>query len=222
MSAIGRVLNPPLGRALECSRGRLIEVVALAGLVIKSGDPAERVGTEGILRCRVSVATPVRRGGLNDADFQGLAVRLAHDLVERAVVRGRQRARRAVGGHARGAGSGVDVTRTFLPGRNIASNPGNQQRGYRQRECQGEHYYKTFFSFHDFVFCKPNMISWPVARDRRRQPRNNMTRHLRKIDVLGEDAIVFQPVFAAKRETWVVMERFCPGVAGKSIRTPSS
>ena len=93
--------------------GRLGEVVAVAGLVVKGGDPAISVGAEGVLRGRVGVAAGVRRGGLDDADVQGLAVGLAHYLVERAVVGGVQRACGAVGGHAGGAAGGVDVTRAL-------------------------------------------------------------------------------------------------------------
>ena len=104
MSAIGRVLNPPFAGPLKVSRRRLVEVVALAGLIIDEFDDADRVGAEGVLRGRVGVSArhPIG-GGLDDADVQGLAVRLAHDLVERAVVGGGQRARGAVGGHAGGA-----------------------------------------------------------------------------------------------------------------------
>ena len=102
------------------SGGRLVEVVALAGLVVDAVDDADRVGAEGVLRGRVGVSARIRdrrRDGLDDADVQGLAVRLALDLVERAVVGGVQRARGAVGGHAGGAGRGVDVTRALRPGR---------------------------------------------------------------------------------------------------------
>ena len=73
------------------------------------------IGAKSILRGCIGVSAGIRSGGLNDADVQGLAVRLAQDLVERAVVRGVQRARGAVGGHAGVAGGSVDVTRTLRP-----------------------------------------------------------------------------------------------------------
>ena len=118
------VVKPTHGRAAESAAGRLDEVVAMAGLVVEGGDPAVGVGAEGVLRGRVGVSARIRRGGLDDADVQGLAVRLAHNLVQRAVVGGIKRARGTVRGHTRGAGCGIDVTGAFRPGRgNIASRP---------------------------------------------------------------------------------------------------
>ena len=113
------VVEPAHGRAAESAAGRLDEVVVLGGLVVDGGDPAVRVGAERVLRGRVGVSARIRdrrRDGLDDADVQRLAVRLAQDLVERAVVGGVQRARGAVGGHAGVAGGGVDVTRALRPG----------------------------------------------------------------------------------------------------------
>ncbi len=140
------VVKPAHGRAAESAAGRLGEVVVPGGLVVDGGDPAVRVGAEGVLRGRVGVSARIRerrRDGLDDADVQGLAVRLAQDLVERAVVGGVQRARGAVGGHAGVAGGGVDVTGAFRPGwRNVSSRPGlcgHRQRGANQRERQCEH-----------------------------------------------------------------------------------
>ena len=98
--------------------------------------------------CAAALAYPPasgdrRRDGLDDADVQGLAVRLAQDLVERAVVGGVQRARGAVGGHAGVAGGGVDVTWAFRSGwRNIGSRTGlwgRHQSGADQGERQCEH-----------------------------------------------------------------------------------
>ena len=70
--------------------------------------------------------------GLDDADVQGLAVRLAQDLVERAIIGSVQRARRAVGGHAGVAGGGIDVTRAFGPGQG-ALDPARGRLRHRQR-----------------------------------------------------------------------------------------
>ena len=123
----GDVVKPAHGRAAESAVRRLNEVVAMAGLVVDPGDPAIRVGAEGVLRRRVGVSARVRRGGLDDADVQGLAVRLTHDLVERAIVGRIQRARGTVRGHAGITGSGVDVTGTFRSGQSTTGSPFGQQ-----------------------------------------------------------------------------------------------
>src|SRR5262245_19077653 len=114
------VVKPTHGRAAQSDAALLYEVVVLGGLVVDFGDPAGRVGAERVLRGRVGVSARIRhrrRDGLDDADVQGLAVRLAEDLVERSVVGGVQRARGAVGGYAGGAGGGVDVTWALRAGR---------------------------------------------------------------------------------------------------------
>ena len=87
----------------------------LAGLVIEDGDPAVSVGAERVLRGSVGISTRIEARRSNDANVQGLAVRLAQDLVERTVVGGVQRARGAVGGYAGVACSGIDVTWAFRP-----------------------------------------------------------------------------------------------------------
>ena len=150
-----KIVEPAHGRAAESAAGRLGEVVVLGGLVVDGGDPAVRIGAERVLRGRVGVSARIRnrrRDGLDDADVQGLAVRLAQHLVERAVVGGVQRARGAVGGHAGVAGGGVDVAWAFRPGRsNVGSRPGllrHRQRGANQRERQCEHRYKIDSRFH--------------------------------------------------------------------------
>ena len=123
-----KVVEPTHGRAAESAAGRLGEIVVLGGLVVDGADPAICVGAERVLRGGVGVSARIRnrrRDRLDDANVQGLAVRLAQDLVERTVVGGVQRARGAVGGHAGIAGSGIDVTGAFRPGRrNIRSRRG--------------------------------------------------------------------------------------------------
>ena len=86
-----KIVKPTHGRAAESAARCLGEVVVLGGLVVDLADPAVGVGAERVLRGRVRVSTRIRnrrRDGLNDADVQSLAVRLAQDLVERAVVGG--------------------------------------------------------------------------------------------------------------------------------------
>ena len=104
MSATGRLLNPPMAGPLNPPRGAWVRSLCLGRLVVDRSDPAVRVGAKLVLRSRVRVSACIRdrrRSGLNDADVQGLAVRLAQHLIERAVVRGVQRARRAMSGNAR-------------------------------------------------------------------------------------------------------------------------
>ncbi len=152
------VVEPTHGRAAESAAGRLDEVVVLGGLVVDGGDPAVRVGAERVLRGRVGVPARIRdrrRDGLDDADVQGLAVRLAQDLVERAVVGGVQRARGAVGGHAGSAGGSVDVTGALRPGWRRPGRRGNRQRqpGAQQRERNCEHQRTVFSRFHIDPLC---------------------------------------------------------------------
>ena len=94
---------------------RLGQIVAMPGLVVNLGDPAISIGAESVLCGRVRVSAPIRGGGLHHTDIQCLAVRPAHDLIERPVVRSIQRSCGAVGCHARRATSGVNVTWTLRP-----------------------------------------------------------------------------------------------------------
>ena len=68
-----------------------------------------------------------------DSDIQGPAVRLALDLVERAIIGGGQRARGAVGCYAGRARLAVDVTRTLRPGRSRWCRDGQDGAYQRQR-----------------------------------------------------------------------------------------
>ena len=163
------VVEPAHGRAAESAAGRLGQVVVLGRLVVDRGDPAVRVGAERVLRGRVGVSARIRnrrRDGLDDANVQRLAVRLAQNLVERAVVGGVQRARGAVGGHAGVAGGGVDVTWALRPGRsNIGSRPGllrHRQRGANHSERQCEHKCKIDSRFHAYPICL--RVSLPTSR----------------------------------------------------------
>ena len=140
------VVEPTEGRAAESAPRGLDEVVVPGGLVVDGGDPAVRVGAERVLRGRVGVSARIRNrrcDGLDDADVQGLAVRLAQDLVERADVGGVQRSRGAVGGDTGSAGGSVDVAWPRRPGRRSrGSRPGlsgHRPRGASQRERQCEH-----------------------------------------------------------------------------------
>ncbi len=151
----GDVVEPAHGRPAERAARRLGQVVVLGRLVVDGGDPAVRVGAERVLCGRVGVAARIRAGGLDDADVQGPAVRLAEDLVERAVVGSVQRARGAVRGHAGVAGGGVDVTRALGPGRRrVASRPGlggHRPRDAHHRERQCEHQHKLESRLHGVI-----------------------------------------------------------------------
>ena len=90
-------------------------MVAMSGLVVDRGDPAVCVGTEIILRGGIGVSAAIGRAWLDDSNIQSFAVRLTHDLVERAVVGSIHRARRAVGRDTGRAAGGIDIARAFRP-----------------------------------------------------------------------------------------------------------
>ena len=132
---------------LEGSRGRLVEVVVSAGLIIDDVDDADRVDAERILRdcirisARVATRARGRRDGLDCADVQGLTIRVTLYLVERTIVGGVQRARGAVGGYTGRTRSSVDIAGALRPGRS-----GSHQRGRRR-----EHSHKTDCRFHILI-----------------------------------------------------------------------
>ena len=118
---------------------RLVEVVALTGLVVNKIDDANRIGAERILPSRVGVSARIwnwRRDRLDDADIHGLAVGLTLHLIEAAVVGSVQRTRGAVGGHTGSARAAIDVTRPLRPARNRPALSGRRQRCTHQRERQ--------------------------------------------------------------------------------------
>ena len=100
---VGEVVGAARGTAAGC----LGEVVAAARLVVDDRDQAGRARAERVLGGGVGV--PAR---LQDTDVPGRVVRGAPNLVERSVVRGIQRPRRAVRRHAGGVAGRVDVART--------------------------------------------------------------------------------------------------------------
>ena len=127
---VGEVVGAACGAA---GRG-LGEVVAAAGLVVDHGDHADGAGAERVLRGGVGV--PARA---EHADVLGGVVRGAPDLVQRAVVRGVQRAGRAVRGHTRRTTAGVDVTRqrtSSLSGARRHSGTSQHARHERDRGCR--------------------------------------------------------------------------------------
>ena len=109
----GDVVVAAHGGAAEAAARSLVEVVALAGLVIEDGNPAVGVLAEGVLGRGVGIAARIVRRGLDHADVEGLVVRGAHDLVERAVVGGVQGAGGGMGRHAGGAAALIDVARAL-------------------------------------------------------------------------------------------------------------
>ena len=125
-------------RAWELWAGRpLVEVVALAGLVVNKIDDADRIGAKRILRRGVGVSARIRnrrRGRLDDADIHGLAIRLTLHLIKAAVVGSGQRTRGAVRGHTRSARTPIDVTRPLRPAGDRPALSGRGQRCPNQRE----------------------------------------------------------------------------------------
>ena len=117
---VGADVRP--GRAARALDG---QVVAPPGLVVELGDHAVGVRAEDVLLGGVPVAA-----GREQPDVGGGAVRGALDLVQRPVVGGVERAHGAVGGHARRAGGGVDVT-GIRSGR-------LRGRGYREHSEAGQ------------------------------------------------------------------------------------
>src|SRR6185312_9245334 len=145
------VVESSHGWPVESAVRRLNQVVAVARLIVKRRDPAISIGAESILRLRVRVSTRIPPGGLHHADVQSLAVRLTHDLIQRAVVGCVKSARAAVSRHAGRAPRGVNITRTFRPGRSVAACCGSDhQGGNRQHERQRECYCETDSGFHDY------------------------------------------------------------------------
>src|SRR5262249_18673603 len=132
------IVEPAHRRAAESSARRLDQIVVPGRLIVDLRDPAVRVGAERVLRGRVGVSARVRnqrRDGLDDADVEGRAVRLAQDLVERAVVGGVQRARGAVRRHAGSVCGGGDIARALRPRRRATTlrhrRPGHDHRHYK-------------------------------------------------------------------------------------------
>lgn len=111
----GHIVEPTHRRPTESAPRGLHQVVSHTGLIVERGNPAGSPRTEGILGRGIRVSAWVVRTGLDHADIQGLAVGLTHDLVERAVIRGVQRPRGTVSGHAWTAVSRIDIARTFRP-----------------------------------------------------------------------------------------------------------
>lgn len=100
----GKVVEAVLLRTAEASRGRLVQVGAVAGLVVDDGDQARRLLAELVLLGRVGDAA--RRRG---PDARRAPVRGASDLVQGAGEAVEEGARRAVRGDARRLAGGVDV-----------------------------------------------------------------------------------------------------------------
>ena len=135
--------------------GSLIQVVALAGLVIKDGDPAGGVLAEFVLRGGVGIAARIAGGSGDDADVQRSPVGLAHHLVQGAFIGGIQGAGGTVGGHAGSAAGGIDVTGTFRTrgdrGRALGKGDARHDGG-RRGQGQGEDPEKECFVLHMELF----------------------------------------------------------------------
>ena len=109
----GYIVVAAHSRAAETAARGLIQMVPLAGLVVKHRNPAVGVLAEGILRRRIGISAGVRGGSFHYADIQGLAVGLAHNLVQGTVVGSIQGTGGAVGRHARCSAAFIHVTRPF-------------------------------------------------------------------------------------------------------------
>ena len=69
----GDIVKSTQCRAAESAARRLSQVIVMSGLVVDGGDPANCVGAELVLRCRISVSARIRnwrRGGLDNADVR--------------------------------------------------------------------------------------------------------------------------------------------------------
>ena len=105
----GDVVESSHGRSAESSARSLLQQVLVAGLVVDDCDPAVSVLAELVLRGSVSISAGILGRRLDDADVQGLAVGLAHHLIEGPVIGGEQGAGRTVRCGARVAGCGIDI-----------------------------------------------------------------------------------------------------------------
>ena len=82
----GKVVETAHRRAAEASARSLAEVVLIAGLVVDDRDPAVSILAESILGSGVGIAACILGGRLDDADVEGLAIRLTHHLIEGTVI----------------------------------------------------------------------------------------------------------------------------------------
>jgi hypothetical protein len=113
--------------------GCLGEIVAVPGLVVDDGDDAGRVSTECILRGGVGIASCAKR-----IDIGRRLVRRAPDLIKLPIVGGEKGSHRAVCGHTRSTGSGINVAgqRTGRPGRGTNKAQGASNETHTSNEYQ--------------------------------------------------------------------------------------
>ncbi len=121
-------------RTAESAARCLDQMVVLGRLIVNDRDPAVGVCAECVLSRRVRVSAGVHGGGLNHADVESLAVRLAQNLIERTIVSRIESARGAVRRGARRASGGIEVTRAFGSGRDVSGLRGHGERGGRKQQ----------------------------------------------------------------------------------------
>ena len=109
----GYIVVAAHSRAAEAAARSLIQVIALAGLVVKHRNPAVGVLAESVLGGCIGITAGIRGGSFHYADIQGLAVGLAHNLVQGTVVGSIQGTGGAVGRHAGCSAAFIHVTRPF-------------------------------------------------------------------------------------------------------------
>jgi hypothetical protein len=140
-------------------------------LIVDDADPAIGAGAEPILCGCVGVSARIgnwRGSRLDNTNVQSLAVRLAQNLVQGAVIGRIQRARSAMCGGTGVTGRSVDVAGALRPGRRYTTSRGSllrhRQGGANRRKHKWEHNSAIDSRFHSYpVRCKE--FSWAFRRD---------------------------------------------------------
>ena len=148
----GDIVESSHGRSAEASAGSLLQMVLIAGLVIYDGDPAVGVLAELVLGGCVGISAGILGRRLYNADVEGLAIRLAHHLIERAVIGGQKGARRTVRGGTRVAGCGIYVAGALRALHRIALRNSHRAKQHgRSSDRNGERQEKKFSVSHDIM-----------------------------------------------------------------------
>src|SRR6185295_9893827 len=145
----GLCIERSFGRTWELrAGGRLIEVIAVTGLVVDNIDHTNCVCTKRVLRNRVGISAGLGTGSLNNIDINSLRVRQALHLIERPVVRSVQCSRRTVRSDARSSRSVIDITRCLWSRWSLRRSSEDGSPGANKKEHQCKHQYKMYSWFH--------------------------------------------------------------------------